>query len=446
MRWLTPPSSALLSLLLTAVAVESETPIFPGPWERYIQAPESRQVRPRGINYTEGAVTVTAGFSGTALLKGQGAMVTYEFPQNIAGRYFTRLIFSSTLRACEADITVAEFSLFFEIDPKTTTANQSIGIAFSESPHFIGRRTDGTGDRVEFDLTLFQPLVEGLNSLDEDHIRGAFKYVTLFIPHPHDPKDGQGRPHLRKKKKPSAAGSSQLHIVPQGGGQQPLLPDQLVSVRDVWVQYTAFPSHENARRYTGYFYSNDNLLNRIWYAGAYTLQLTTIPPKQGGTLIDLNRGIDHNPAPVGSWYSNFTISNGSSVTTDGAKRDRMVYAGDMTLAAPGIAVSTYDMVSVKNALDTLFEHYYHSSPKEMGVNSGMIRLPYAGPPMGFRGEFSDTYHMHALLGVYQYILYSGDIDYLKHLWWKYVQALEYSLSKVDKKTHLMYDNSFMPSN
>lgn len=115
----------------------------------------------------------------------------------------------------------------------------------------------------------------------------------------------------------------------------------------------------------------------------------------------------------------------------------MVYAGDMTIAVPGIAVSTYDLVSVKNALDTLFEHYYHSSPEEGGADSGRIRLPYAGPPMGSMGEFSDTYHLHALLGVYQYVLFSGDLRYLKKIWERYVMALQYSLDKVVSGTGLM---------
>ncbi|KAG0134910.1 Six-hairpin glycosidase-like protein [Tuber indicum] len=419
MPWLTLLSSLLL-LLAAAVGESQDTPIFPGPWERYIQAPESRRVRPQKVYYTEGTVSAATDSSGVTVLKGQGALVTYEFAQNIAGR------------------------LFFEVDSATTSKHQSIGIAFSESPRFIGRRTDGTGDRVEYDLTHFQPLKSGLNSLGQEHVRGAFKYVTLFIPHPRDPKAGQALPHIASlTTKSIAADLSDLTQMDFGtrGGQQPLLPVESVGFKDVWVKYSAFPSHENPRRYTGYFYSNDNLLNRIWYAGAYTLQITTIPPKEGGTLIDLNKVVDHNRAPHGTWYSNFTISNGTSVTTDGAKRDRMVYAGDMTLAAPGIAVSTYDLVSVKNALDTLFEHYYHSSREEGGKGSGMIRLPYAGPPMGFRFEFSDTYHMHALLGVYQYVLYSGDFDYLKHLWWKYVQAIEYSTSKILKHTGLMYVTS-----
>lgn len=65
-----------------------------------------------------------------------------------------------------------------------------------------------------------------------------------------------------------------------------------------------------------FFYSSDELLNKIWYAGAYTIQLSTIPSTTG-------RGHDHfmerygydNSAPAGT---------GQAVLTDGARRDRTV--------------------------------------------------------------------------------------------------------------------------
>lgn len=93
----------------------------------------------------------------------------------------------------------------------------------------------------------------------------------------------------------------------------------------------------------------------------------------------------------------------------------------MFIATPGIAVSTYDMLSIRNALDTLFDHQYGSGG-----------LPYAGPPLSKNEEFSDTYHLHTLLGVYIYVLYSGDLNWLEMVWDKYLFALSYELAKVDE--------------
>jgi len=110
----------------------------------------------------------------------------------------------------------------------------------------------------------------------------------------------------------------------------------------------------------------------------------------------------------------------------------------MTIAAPGIAYSTYDLLSIKNALQTLFSNHCHSQS-----HPGRTRLPYAGPPMGSPHiqKFSDTYHLHALLGVYQYVLFSGDFDFLESIWDLCVQALRYSLDKVHPGTGLMFVTS-----
>ena len=99
----------------------------------------------------------------------------------------------------------------------------------------------------------------------------------------------------------------------------------------------------------------------------------------------------------------------------------MVWPGDMYIAVPGIAMSTYDMSAVRHALETLFVHQYSDGS-----------LPYAGPPMGYSGEFSDTYHMHTLLGVYNYVLYSGDMSWLEDHWPAYLAALDISIGKVDE--------------
>ncbi|MAD87281.1 MAG: hypothetical protein CL912_30340 [Deltaproteobacteria bacterium] len=87
----------------------------------------------------------------------------------------------------------------------------------------------------------------------------------------------------------------------------------------------------------------DELLNRIWYAGAYTCQLClffqpiqrvaahklagTLDPKHGNTLNDFY-ATSFDPAhPNKNWYANTTISNGTSVIVDGAKRDKLIWPG-----------------------------------------------------------------------------------------------------------------------
>ncbi|RDW88561.1 hypothetical protein BP6252_00593 [Coleophoma cylindrospora] len=377
--------------------------LFPGPWESNIKAPFNKSyIEPVKVFNTEGSVSkssvLLAGSDDRrSLTLGPGDLVSLEFAENIAGR------------------------VCFEVEDYKN--EPFIALAYSESPAFVGREPDATTDRIERDLPLhFSIKHNGTNCLGQQYNRGGFKYLTIYMPD--DVPTGRAFWHTGM----SAPKRGLRHTLNSWAGQaQKLLGFSStannrpgVSITALWVNCTAFPSNPNGRAYTGYFDSSSSLLNRIWYAGAWTLQLSTIDPKEGSALIDLNRRWDENQSPTGSWYSNFTISNGTAVTTDGGKRDRMVWPGDMSIAVPGIAVSTYDMLAVRNALDTLFDHQY-----------GDGSLPYAGPPMG-TGEFSDTYHIHTLLGVYNYVLYSGDVEWLKRHWADYTTALEISMAKVDE--------------
>ncbi|KAL8937438.1 MAG: hypothetical protein Q9216_004426 [Gyalolechia sp. 2 TL-2023] len=353
--------------------------VFPGPWEEYIKAPSNKsQIRPQKIWHVEGDVSIPEavldwqqGNSSTTL--GPGGLLTLEFPENIAGR-------------------------------------------------FAGRSSDATDSRAR-DLSLYHPVeYTGTTCVKPDFVRGAFKYLTIYIPErPPKPEDiwSENEFPYPPDALDSYSDSHQKHLGSHSDTSH--RHKRRISISSLSVNCTAFPSNPNARAYTGYFSSSSTLLNRIWYSGAYTLQLTTIDPAEGSSLIDYNRLVNHNGSPQGSWYSNFTIANGTAVTTDGAKRDRMAYPGDMAIAVPGIAMSTYDMVAVRNGLDTIFIRQYANGA-----------LPYAGPPMGYHGEFSDTYHLHTLLGVWNYILYTDDIPWLQSHWYAYLKAFEYSLAKVDR--------------
>jgi hypothetical protein len=123
--------------------------------------------------------------------------------------------------------------------------------------------------------------------------------------------------------------------------------------------------------------------------------LCTIDPTHGNALVHL--GVINSTmtnVPPQTWYNNYTITNGSSALVDGAKRDRLVWAGDMSIAVPGIAVSTNDLISIRNSLDSLFNVQ----------NTSTGQLPYAGVP--FPSILSFTYHLYTLIGVADFYLYS----------------------------------------
>ena len=111
-----------------------------------------------------------------------------------------------------------------------------------------------------------------------------------------------------------------------------------------------------------------------------------------------------------TWYYNYTITKGTSALVDGAKRDRLVWAGgmlssymslnlrlttviDMAIAVPGVVVSTNDVISIENSLNSLF-----------AVQNTTGQLPYAGRP--FPSILSFTYHLYTLIGVADHYLYT----------------------------------------
>ncbi|KAF2187889.1 glycoside hydrolase family 78 protein [Zopfia rhizophila CBS 207.26] len=185
-----------------------------------------------------------------------------------------------------------------------------------------------------------------------------------------------------------------------------------VAIRDLSVNFTASPEMDDLRDYSGYFNSDSERLNRVWYAGAYTNQLCSMDPAYGNAL-----GI-----PGNDWYYNATIANGTSVLIDGAKRDRLVWPGDIAISGPSIFVSTNSLDGIKNGIDSLFI-----------LQQPDGRLPWAGTPFtrARNFPFSVTYHLYTLLDLYYYFLYTGEQAFLENYWGQFKLALAWSLGTID---------------
>jgi hypothetical protein len=66
----------------------------------------------------------------------------------------------------------------------------------------------------------------------------------------------------------------------------------------------------------------------------------------------------------------------------------------MAIAVPGVVVSTNDVVTIQNSLNSLFDLQ----------NRTTGQLPYAGRP--FFSVLSFTYHLYTLIGVADHYLYT----------------------------------------
>lgn len=327
------------------------------PYSDYVLTPTSRTIRPISVYGVNGTVQ-----NAQALTKSNGialfsgaSAVTYDFGKNIGGL------------------------VSFNVTDATGSANY-IGITFTESSLWISNYSDATAD-AGLDEPLWFVVSSGVHyTAEKKYQRGGFRYLSVLY---------------------------------NGTGQ--------VGVEDLSIYYTALPqvADTNLATYKGYFHCEDELLNRVWYAGAYTNELCTIDPTSGNSLVHLGDLSIQTPV---TWWNNYTITNGTSALVDGAKRDRLVWPGDMAVAFPSMVVSTYDTQTVRNGLDSLLAQQ----------NKTTGALPYAGVPFGLIVPvFSFTYHLYSLIAISDFYLFTGDIEYLNSTWQTFKFALEYSLSFID---------------
>jgi hypothetical protein len=247
-------------------------------------------------------------------------------------------------------------------------SSQSVGLAFSESDQFVGNASDASsGGGADGFVAAAVPVGGGSYTMPKDKLRGGFRYLTLFL---------------------------------NSGGYADL--------DGVSLAFSAAPNASDPAAYPDYFCSNDTALNQAWYAGAYTTQLDTIDPTEGRVW----------PPPSSGWENNGVVGTGTEVLTDGAKRDRSVWPGDMGVSAATAYVSTDDMLGVRNSLTTMYQNQ-----KSTG------ELPYGGPEFDFYS--SDTYHIWSLVGTYTYYLYTADKTWLDGIWSKYQLGMNFITAKID---------------
>lgn len=334
---------------------------FPGPWQENIYSPSSRTVSPASVLSLANASVIST-YPGAKSIQGNASALVFDFGKEVGG------------------IATVEYS---------ATGSGKLGLAFTEAKNWIGLASDssngafarGYGDQACDDGAIYSSFAGSGNysyTVDDIHLRGGFRYLTLFL----------------------LTNSSSA----------------ILSINDVSLEIGFQPTWSDLKAYQGYFHSNDEELNKIWYSGAYTLQTNAVPVNTGRQI----------PALNSSWANNGTLSNGTTVIVDGAKRDRAVWPGDMGIAVPStfVSIGSPALDSVQNALQTMYDHQNSDGS-----------FPEAGPPLLQQG--SDTYHMWTMIGTYNYALFTNDTAWLAQNWPKYQFAMEYIYGKVLEPSGLL---------
>ncbi len=166
---------------------------------------------------------------------------------------------------------------------------------------------------------------------------------------------------------------------------------------------------------TGHFLSSDDLLNRIWYAGAYTLNLDELPP-----------GVAVGPGERSDQH----------LILDGAKRDRAVWSGDQLIA--GLTdYYTSDPAYARDSLALLLDHPA-TSAGEFVVAQGSMTQP--GPLPGDCSpnpavtapcrSWSASYSMVIMSALDNYYRYTGDLAFVRAHWPAVVRQMAWDAQQV----------------
>ncbi|MGA6223722.1 MGH1-like glycoside hydrolase domain-containing protein [Streptomyces umbrinus] len=307
-------------------------------------SPTSRTLKPTAVHKTSGSVAN---------------------PQNVLSGQPTRISGSQSAITLDfgkevGGVTTLSFG-------STSSGSQRVGLAYSESSLYVGNNSDRSSGRDGEDGALYATAsANGTYTVPTAKQRGGFRYLTVFL-------DTSG----------------------------------WVDLKGVSLDFTAAPGKSNPADYANYFHSNDELLNRIWYAGAYTVQLNTIASNQGRAW----------PPPASEWDNGATVGVGDSILVDGAKRDRTVWPGDLGIAVPSQYAYSGDLTSTRNALTTMFD-----------AQSAEGEISWSGPPFNLKG--SDTYHTWTLLGTSTYYTYTADRAWLDSQWADYKRGMAFIINKI----------------
>ncbi len=202
----------------------------------------------------------------------------------------------------------------------------------------------------------------------------------------------------------------------QGGERYELLTltsPGSVTLRRVWIHFAAFRAGPTA--YRGWFLSSSALLNRIWYAGAYTTQLDQLPP---GSLQLPPNAASHRLALI----------------MDGAKRDRKVWAGDLSVEGPNVMYSTGAGAYFRDSL-TLLASYQNRTGEEAGRMDPDAPLgAFPAPGDEATGPaYSASYSMDVVLGIASYYRFSADLGFVRGEWRNITRELAWNRNLVDRR-------------
>ncbi|MBB4661907.1 alpha-L-rhamnosidase C-terminal domain-containing protein [Conexibacter arvalis] len=340
-----------------------------GRWRDYVLAPSSRLLAPESVIQAAPRAGAIDG-DPDAALRADGRAVTLT---NVGDRT------GSPLLAVDFG---QEVGGHLRVTVTGATGETRLRACFSESRRYraLGSRNDGQarfapgcdtaniwvgfpGQAYTYDVDSHGlELPSSLPGEARDGIlRGGFRYATLFL-------DGPGS----------------------------------VSVDAISLDYTPEPSRRDPSRLAGWFNSSDAQLNKIWHAGVYTVQTNTDRADTAKSWPYRAGETDHADGQLAG------LRPDDEVIYDGAKRDRLVWQGDLAVQNPVAYVSTWNVRAAENSLTHLagqqLEDGFVPGSSQMGQHNANERRTY--------GEYVTWF----VFNMHEHWRYTADRAYLRRVW------------------------------
>ena len=241
--------------------------------------------------------------------------------------------------------------------------------------------------------------------------------------------DPDGRTDLFQATSPAQFRSASIR------GAQRYISVQLEGGGSVTIDYVRVRTqhlHPSQGGYGGHFLSNDRLLNRIWYAGAYTFAIDSFR--------DLRPGQPSQP-----------------VVTDGAKRDRLMWAGDMALenlvgnyslrSASGIVRRSLEAFSClqysDGQLSPAAQVAVQCPPNPPSPVADASQFPPSAQPASDFGELRlPAYTSAWIIALRDYYMLSGDRGFARRMMPVVRNALSYFLGRLEGGLYRTPDKAF----
>jgi hypothetical protein len=348
-------AAAMVSGGPPAVADSVPWPANPN-WQQYVQAPATPNVTPVAVASTSGNVTnaaaLVSGGSGTAKLT------------MVSGGPAPRILL-------DYGKDVGGYPYF------TVTAangNPVLRAAYSEGRQFMSAKGDGGGAFNAGDKSRANSYtVRGAGTINHSLIQGGqrFQEITLTSP-----------------------GS--------------------VTLSTVGIRFSAYRA--TPEKYQGYFMSSSDELNKIWYAGTYTNELSMLPA-----------GVAGNQSPL---------------ILDGAKRDRNVWIGDIYVEGPTnyVSLGSNGNEYLKQSIRLLGSHQLSS-----GFVTGCLapQTPvHTGPPIpGKTACYSTSYSMYFTPDLADYYRATGDLAFVQSQFPVVQRQLGWNASRLNSLGLLVTDTT-----